>query len=212
MLTDRIKWLGHSSFRIDGSKTLYIDPFKIDEGKKADIIFITHKHYDHCSKQDILKILKEDTKIITEAESAKQLGLDNMIVVKPYDKFIVDGVEVEVLPAYNITQPNHAKEYGWLSFLIKTDGLTVYHAGDTDRIDEMKKIVADVALLPIFPEGKYVMSPKEAALATYDIKARVFVPMHYGSIGGSVDEANEMKQFANPKTLITIMEVQKNGY
>ncbi|NLF37104.1 MAG: MBL fold metallo-hydrolase, partial [Clostridiaceae bacterium] len=79
MLTDKIKWLGHASFRVDGSKTIYFDPFKIDIGKKADIIFISHKHYDHCSKDDVNKILKEDTKIVTEAESAKILGLENMI-------------------------------------------------------------------------------------------------------------------------------------
>lgn len=212
MLTDKIKWLGHASFRVDGSKTIYFDPFKIDIGKKADIIFISHKHYDHCSKDDVNKILKEDTKIVTEAESAKILGLENMIIVKPYDKFAINGLEIEALPAYNVNKPNHPKENGWLGFLVKMDGITIYHAGDTDLIEEMKKIEADVALIPVFPDDKYVMNPKEAAKATFYIKSRVFVPMHYGSIGGSVQDAQKMKEHANPKSIVTIMEVQKNSF
>ncbi len=212
MLTDRIKWLGHASFRVDGSKTLYFDPFRIDEGKKADIIFVSHKHYDHCSKEDVLKILKPETKIVTEADSAKILGLDNMIIVKPYDKFSINGVEIEVLPAYNITKPNHPKQNGWLGFLVKADNVSIYHAGDTDLIEEMKDIVCDVALIPVYPDSKYVMNSDEAAMSTYYFKARVAVPMHYGSIGGTEEEALKVKMKANPKTLVTIMNVQKNSF
>lgn len=212
MLTDKIRWLGHASFRVDGSKTIYFDPFRIDEGRKADIIFVSHKHYDHCSKEDILKILKPETKIVTEKDSAKILGLDNMIVVKPYDKFAINGIEIEALPAYNVTKPNHPKENGWLGFLVRMDNISIYHAGDTDLIEEMRNITADVALIPVYPDSKYVMNPNEAAQATYYLKARVIVPMHYGVIGGSKQEALEVREKSNPKTLVTIMDIQKNSF
>lgn len=212
MITDSIKWLGHSSFRIDGRNVIYFDPFRIDEGRKADIIFISHKHYDHCSKEDVKKIYKNGTMIVCDRDSAKILGMDNMVIVKPFDRFTMNGLDIEAVPAYNTNKPNHPKENGWLGFVVKTEHFTVYHAGDTDVIDEMKRISCDVALLPIFPNDKYVMNPKEAAYATHIIKARIAIPMHYGTLGGSLEDAEEFKKYANPNTIIKIMVQEKNSF
>ena len=212
MITDSIRWLGHSSFRIDGRNVIYFDPFRIDEGRKADIILISHKHYDHCSKEDVKKIYKNGTMIVCDRDSAKILGLDNMVIVKPFDRFTVNGVDIEAVPAYNTNKPNHPKENEWLGFVVKTERFTVYHAGDTDVIDEMKRITCDVALLPIFPNDKYVMSPKEAAYATHIIKTKIAVPMHYGTLGGSLEDAEEFRRLSNPGIIIKIMVQEKNSF
>lgn len=212
MLTDNIKWLGHAAFRVDGSKTIYFDPFRIEEGKKADIILVSHKHHDHCSKEDILKILKPDTLIVTEADSAEILQLDNMIIVKPYDSISVEGIEIQALPAYNVTKPHHPRENGWLGFLVNIDGKTIYHAGDTDCIEEMRDITTDVALIPIYPDNKYVMTPEEAAQATYYINTKVAVPMHFGVLGGSKGDALTVAKKGNPEIQVVILESQKNSF
>lgn len=199
----KIAWLGHDGFRIEGDKTLYIDPFKIASRKIADVVFITHEHYDHCSPEDIGKIATYDTTIVTipMAEPAlKGLKVKEIKLVKSGDKVEIDGVTASVFPAYNINKfhsqgkPFHPKEDGKVSYLLNIGGVGIYHAGDTDFIPEMKNLETDIALLPV--SGTYVMTAKEAAEASKNMRIKLAIPMHYGSIVGSERDAEEFRRLA----------------
>ena len=187
-----IKWLGHAGFAINvQDKTIVIDPFQIKEIVPADIILITHSHYDHCSIEDIDKIKKPDTVIVTEAESAKKVSGD-VRVVKPGDKINVSGVQIEAVEAYNTNKAFHPKTSGWLGFIISVDGIRIYHAGDTDLIPEMDKFAVDIALLPV--SGTYVMTAEEAVEAAKRLKPEIAIPMHFDSIVGSKKDAIKFKK------------------
>lgn len=187
-----IKWLGHSGFAINAhDKIIVIDPFQIKEIVPADIILITHSHYDHCSIEDIDKIKKPETVIVTEAESAKKLS-GNVRVVKPGDKITVSGVQIKAVEAYNTNKAFHPKTNGWLGFILTVDGIRIYHAGDTDLIPEMDKFETDIALLPV--SGTYVMTAEEAVEAVKRLKPEIAIPMHFDSIVGSKEDAVKFKK------------------
>ncbi len=176
----KIDWVYHACFKISNSKVIYIDPYKIAEAKeKADIILITHDHFDHCDVSSIRKLIKEGTTIIA-SESCRG-KIQNATFVKEGDTVEVDGVKIKVFPAYNTNKPFHPKGKG-VGYLIEIDGVKIYHAGDTDVIDEMKELAkenVDVALLPI--SGTYVMNEEEAVKAALLIKPSLIIPMHYKS-------------------------------
>jgi L-ascorbate metabolism protein UlaG (beta-lactamase superfamily) len=201
--------LGHDGFRIEGDKTIYIDPFKITSRKKADVVFVTHEHYDHCSPEDIGKIVTYDTTIVTipMAEPAlKGLKVKEIKLVKSGDKVEIDGVTASVFPAYNINKfrspgkPFHPKEDGKVSYLLNIGGVGIYHAGDTDFIPDIKNLETDIALLPV--SGTYVMTAKEAAEATKNMRIKLAIPMHYGSIVGSERDAEEFRRLAGCEVVI----------
>jgi L-ascorbate metabolism protein UlaG (beta-lactamase superfamily) len=188
-----IHWLGHDTFRFDAEKVIYTDPFKIKDGKKADIILITHEHFDHCSPEDVDKIVKDKTIIVTTADCRDKLkGKGEIKVVKPGDKLTVEGVEIEAVPSYNTNKNFHPKANNWVGYIFNVKGIRIYIAGDTDYIPEMKNFKVDVALLPV--SGTYVMTAEEAVKAALDIKPKIAIPMHYGEIVGSDADA---KKFAN---------------
>ncbi len=188
-----INWLGHDSIRIDtenGAK-IYFDPYQIGTNPKADLIFITHDHFDHCSLEDVAKIQGDKTIIITEKDSAKKLEGD-VRVVKPGDSLTIKGINIEVMPSYNINKDFHPQKNNWLGFIVEVDGIKIYHAGDTDFIPEMKDIKTDIALLPV--SGTYVMTAEEAVEAALAIKPKLVIPIHYGSIVGDESDADRFKQ------------------
>lgn len=187
----KIHWLGHDSFRIDGSKVVYFDPYQITGGPSADLILISHEHFDHCSPEDVAKISADHTVIVTNAASAGKLEGD-VRVVKPGDRLEVEGVGIEVYPAYNVDKQFHPKSAGMLSFVVTLDGVRYYHAGDTDVIPEMKDVKADVAFLPV--SGTYVMTAQEAAEAARAVRPKIAIPMHYGAIVGSADDAEAFRK------------------
>ena len=182
-----ITWLGHDGFLIKGDgKTIAIDPFQVKDSEPADIILVTHEHYDHCSPEDIQKLQKASTVIVTEASSAAKLSGD-VRVVQPGDKLTVEGIQIEVVPSYNTNKSFHPKQNGWLGFIVTVEGVRLYHAGDTDLIPEMVSFDVDVALLPV--SGTYVMTAEEAVEAAKMIKPKLAIPMHYDAIVGSSDDA-----------------------
>ncbi|MDY6953232.1 MAG: MBL fold metallo-hydrolase [Thermodesulfobacteriota bacterium] len=182
-----IRWLGHDGFLIKSEdKVIVIDPFQIKECEPADIILVSHEHYDHCSPGDVKKIQKDATIIVTEADSAQKLSGD-VRTMKPGDKITLSGIPIEAVPAYNTNKEFHPKEKGWLGFIVTADGVRIYHAGDTDYIPEMASFAVDIALLPV--SGTYVMTAEEAVEATKKIEPKVAIPMHYGAIVGSTDDA-----------------------
>ncbi len=196
-----IKWLGHSGFLIKNTKVIYIDPYNIKEGlDKADMILITHSHYDHCSFADMKKIIKEGTKIFLTADSQStimkfDIPIDVQII-ESEQEISIGEVKISALPAYNIDKSFHPKEEGWVGYLIKLNGVIIYHAGDTDIIPEMQKLTGHkqpdkkfIALLPI--GRRFTMSPEEAAEAAKLIKPTLAIPMHYGSVIGTKEDAEE---------------------
>jgi L-ascorbate metabolism protein UlaG (beta-lactamase superfamily) len=186
-----IRWLGHDGILIrGGDKVIVIDPFQLADCVPADVILISHDHYDHCSPEDVKKIQKDGTVIVTESDSAKKLS-GNVEVVKPGDRITAAGIPVEAVPAYNTDKNFHPKSNGWLGFVVTVDGIRIYHAGDTDLIPEMDFLKADVALLPV--SGTYVMTADEAVEAAKRINPKVAIPMHYGAIVGSVEDAQKFK-------------------
>ena len=201
-LIKKIQWLGHDCFLIKSDLIIYFDPFQIKTGPKADIIFVTHPHYDHCSPEDIKKIAKEDTIIVTEKDSAKMLT-GKIEIMKVGEEKTVKGIKVKAVPAYNIGKTFHTKDKGWLGFVVEIEGVKIYHAGDTDFIPEMKDIKTDIALLPV--SGTYVMTADEAVEATLTIKPQIAIPMHYGSIVGSKKDAEKFAKALEGKIEVIIL-------
>ena len=202
-VSSMIHWLGHDSIRIDAGLTIYIDPFKIQPGPPADLILITHEHFDHCSPEDVAKIQKDDTVIVTEKDSAKKLSGD-VRVLAPGDSLTVKGIEIEAVPSYNINKKFHPKANNWLGFILTVDGTRVYHAGDTDLIPEMTDINADIALVPV--SGTYVMTANEAVEAALAINPSLAIPMHYGSIVGDTNDAETFKSGLKGKIDVTVLK------
>lgn len=212
-MTESLHWLGHDSFRWDGSKTVYFDPWKIPKlAKKADIILVSHEHFDHCSKVDIGMISTKETVVVTCEAASRELKpsepfCKELRVIKPGDVFEIFGVKIKATASYNIGKSFHSKESGKLGFIVTMDGVSVYHAGDTDSIPEMSGYRCDIALLPV--SGTYVMSADEAAGAALSIRPRVAVPMHYGDIVGSVADAKRLQELLDGKVEVKILRKEE---
>lgn len=211
-MVKHIHWLSHASFRIEaGGKVIYIDPWQLGDGPKADLILITHDHGDHCSPDDVEKIRKEDTEIVTVAAAAEKLP-DPITVVKPGDELTVQGIAVQAVPAYNVNKfrspgvPFHPKESGNVGFVITVEGQRIYHAGDTDVIPEMASVKTDIALLPV--SGKYVMTAEEAVEAVASIQPKIAIPMHVGRGIGAQEDSERFKEKASVPVEVLPIESQ----
>jgi L-ascorbate metabolism protein UlaG (beta-lactamase superfamily) len=192
-MVENIAWLGHDSFRIGGSKTIYIDPWKLAKGAPAaDLVLVTHDHGDHLSARDIAAVSTPATVVAGPAEVAKKVS-GRAVTLTIGQTTTLAGVAVTPVPAYNtnkFTSPGvlfHPPGDGKLGYIIELDGRRIYHAGDTDAIAEMDGITVDVALIPV--SGTYVMTAEEAARACTMLRAALVIPMHYGTLVGSVDDA-----------------------
>ena len=193
-MLENIQVLYHSSIKINIEKVIYIDPFKIEDNcHDADIIFITHSHYDHYSEEDINKIIKENTKIVVTEDLKENVNnitnSENVIIVKPNEKYYVDGINFETIPAYNTNKQFHPKHNNWVGYVIELNGLKYYIAGDTDITDENKQVKCDVAFVPV--GGTYTMTSKEAADLVNIIKPKIAVPIHYGLVVGTKQDATD---------------------
>ena len=202
-ITAKIHWLGHDAIKIDAGLIIYFDPFQIQPGPTADIIFISHDHYDHCSPEDIAKIQGPETVIVT-CKSCVQKLTGTVQVAAPGDSLTVKGIPVRAVPAYNTNKTFHPKKNGWLGFIILIGGVRIYHAGDTDLIPEMQEIQTDIALLPV--SGTYVMTHEEAAKAALTLNPSLAIPMHYGSLVGDHTDAEHFGRLLEGKIPVKILE------
>lgn len=192
-MTENIIWLGHASFKLINEKVVYIDPWKIKEKERglADLILITHEHYDHCSPEDIAKLRKTDTQVVAPKDCVSKIP-GQTTAIKPGESLTIKGITLEAVPAYNLKKPYHPKSNGWVGYIITIGKEIIYHAGDTDLIPEMERIKADIALLPC--GGTYTMDAEEAACAANKIKPKLAIPMHYGSIVGTEKDVQRFKE------------------
>ena len=201
-MLENIDVLCHSSIRINKEKTIYIDPFKIDKNyKDADLIFITHDHYDHYSEDDIDKVKKDETVFIVPEELLTKLlvrgyNKNNIITVEPNMQYMVEGIKFETIPAYNMNKQFHPKENEWVGYIIEIKGIRYYIAGDTDITEENKKVKCDVAFIPV--GGTYTTDFKEAAQLVNEIKPKIAVPTHYGSVVGTKQDATDFVRLLHP--------------
>jgi L-ascorbate metabolism protein UlaG (beta-lactamase superfamily) len=176
-----IIWLGHAAFKIKTEgKVIYFDPYQISsDEEKADIIVSTHEHHDHFDSSSIKKLFKEDTVVLGPSSikgKLKEFNGKGLDFYKPYE---LKGIKIELIPSYNVKKANHPKEKGWAGIILEAEGKKVYHAGDTERIPEMKDLASrniTVALLPC--GGTYTMDFEESAACASDIKPDIVVPMH----------------------------------
>ena len=199
MNVEQIHWLGHASFRIDGGKTIYIDPWQMGDAPPADVILVTHDHYDHFSPEDIRKIRRPAATVVSVRDCTEKVP-GKTETVKTDDRIVVDDIVIEVVPAYNVNKQFHPKRNGWVGFIIEVDGTRIYHAGDTDLIPEMAEIRADIALFPV--GGTYTMDAAEAADAAGIIKPAISIPMHYATIVGSEDDARKFRELCGGEVMI----------
>ncbi|MCM8778992.1 MAG: MBL fold metallo-hydrolase [Candidatus Omnitrophica bacterium] len=202
-MMEKIHWLGHAGFFIDApSAEIYIDPYQIRKiYPQADIVLVTHDHFDHLSLEDIKKIAKTDTIIVGPVAIKGRIDYTTQIL-NPGEKINLKDVVIEGVSAYNLRKSFHPKDNGYLGFVITVEKKRIYHAGDTDFIPEMRNIKADIVLLPV--GGTYTMDAQEAAEAANAINPQIAIPMHWGSIVGSRKDAEEFKRLC--KNEVRILE------
>jgi len=185
-----ITFLKHAGFKIKGSKTIYIDPYDLPdiELERADLVLVTHEHFDHMDLKAIKKVRKDETVVVVPsgcmAEGYRTCELD--IGVREE----VEGVTIETVPAYNVDKSFHRKGEG-VGYIVTIDGVRIYHAGDTDFIPEMKEIDVDIALIPV--GGVYTMDVEDAKKAIDVIKAKHVIPMHYGTLPETKADLSKLK-------------------
>lgn len=190
---------------------IYIDPYRIrnpEKLPKADLILVTHPHFDHLSPADISGIQTSSTEILVPKDSVSKVK--NALGVEPNREYEEKGVKIDTVPAYNIKPERlnfHPKSNKWVGYVLHTSKGTIYHAGDTDKIDEMSSISADLALLPI--GGTYTMSVDEAIEASRQIKAKYFAPMHYKALLGNAYKQAEEKFKNEVKNAVVLEQLQE---
>lgn len=204
-MLENIHWLGHASFRIENAQVIYIDPWKLKSFRPADLILVTHAHHDHFSPEDIRKIAGPQTVIVCPFDCVGKVpGQVRAIAVGQAVQ--VGDVRVEAVPSYNTNKPNHPKEHGNVGYVVEVGGQRIYHAGDTDVIPEMADVRCDVALLPV--GGTYTMNAREAAQALSQIRPKTAVPMHWGGLVGSQEDAERFKRDAPQGVEVVILRAE----
>ncbi|HPC81971.1 MAG TPA: MBL fold metallo-hydrolase [Thermoanaerobaculaceae bacterium] len=202
-MLETLHWLGHDAFRIDGPPVVYLDPYRLaGELPPADLVLITHDHFDHLSAEDVAKVRVPRTIVAGPPEVAARLG--GVEVLHAGDERTLAGVSVRAVPAYNTNKKFHPKKSGKVGFVLTVGGVTYYHAGDTDLIPEMEGLRPDVALLPV--SGTYVMTAAEAAEAARRIAPRTVVPMHWGTIVGSEADARELARLLDGSGIAVVIK------
>lgn len=179
--------------RPEGHLYRYTDPWELKASEpKADIVLITHDHFDHCVPEDVKKVAKPSTVVVAPQDCIKKLGPGFKVnVIRPGETVTIEGVGIEAVPAYNINKQFHPRSNNWVGYIFTLGGERIYQAGDTDLIPEMRDIKADIAILPI--GGTYTMTPEEAAEAASWIGPKIVIPMHFAKIVGKISDAEKFK-------------------
>jgi L-ascorbate metabolism protein UlaG (beta-lactamase superfamily) len=196
----KIEWLGHASFRISCEVTLYIDPWKIqDNPHDADLILISHDHFDHYVAEDVAKVAKKETQIVATADVIAKHGAGETIA--PGEQKELENIKIVATSAYNIDKEFHPQKNNWVGFIIELNDKRIYFAGDTDHIPEMHSIKhIDLAMMPV--GGTYTLTGAEAAVAVNQIQPKKALPYHWGDIVGELSDAESFSAEARCEVII----------
>lgn len=205
-MLEKIHWFGQSAVKIEtGDKIIYIDPLIAEKTEDADIILITHSHSDHFDLRSIERVAKKETVFIATQDCEKGIKSKfnaRVITLKPGMSKDMNSIMIEAVPAYNTPHP---KINNWVGYILTIDGVRIYHAGDTERIPEMKEFTCDIAMLPL--GQTYTMkSVEEAAEAAQDVKAKIAIPIHFGLYEGTKEDADRFAELLKGKIQVVIKE------
>ena len=195
-----------SSIRLKLDKTIYFDPYKIEDDRHdADIIFITHNHYDHMDDESIKKVKNDNTIIVAPKSMEDIIGkieFRDYIYLVPFDETNIDNINIKTIPAYNNEKQFHLRANNWLGYIVTIDNITYYIAGDTDKTIDNERVKCDVAFIPI--GGHFTMDVNEAAELVKVINPKIVVPIHYGSIIGNPNDGKRLKEFLSDTNIEVI--------
>jgi len=211
-----LTWLGHACVLLSGTKKVIIDPF-IPEGSVAptnpDLVLVTHGHYDHMGEAASLKKKTVAIGEIARYLQSKGVPAEGMGIGGTVD---FDGVTITTTQAVHTSHIDDPSYNGYaglaVGFVVRMDGISVYHAGDTALFSDMKLIGdlyhPDVALLPI--GGRYTMGVKEALIAAQFVGSPIVVPIHYNTWDRIAADAEMFKKSLERSTDLTV-KVLKPG-
>ena len=206
MKIDNITINTQSSIKMVFDKTIYFDPFKIEDDKHdADIIFITHNHYDHMDIDSIYKVKNDNTIIVAPVSMQnviEDISFKKYIFLNPFDEINIDNVIIKTIPAYNIDKEFHPRNNNWLGYIITINGITYYIAGDTDKTKEAESVKCDIALVPI--GGHFTMDVYEANELVRIISPKIVIPTHYGSVIGDKTLGKKLKELLSDTNIMVI--------
>jgi L-ascorbate metabolism protein UlaG (beta-lactamase superfamily) len=199
-MLERFTWFRQSAMRYAGDGlTIYLDPWgTAPDDAKADLILITHAHFDHLQPHEIERLSAEGTKLVAPADVAKELSGD-VTAVAPGESHEVAGVRFETVPAYNVAEERldmHPRSNNWVGYVLELEGRRYYHGGDTDAVPELESLRTDVAMVPI--GGTYTMDYREAAGLVKTMQPKLAVPMHYGFVVCSPSHGQLFRKEAAP--------------
>lgn len=204
-MLENIKWYEQNSIKINN---IYFDPYNVtDESHDAEIIFITHSHYDHFSLIDLEKVKNENTLLVIPGdclnESLKIFNRNSIILVEPNKEYKISNISFKTIPMYNIGKTFHSKSNNWIGYLINMENINYYIVGDSDITDELINVKCDILIIPI--GGKYTMDIYEAVEATTKINPKFVIPIHYGTIIGDISDGETFKNNL-PKNIKCILK------
>lgn len=199
----------HSSIRIGGSSVLWFDPFQLEDAPHdADIILVTHEHFDHFSPEDIVRVSNKDTFYVAPSGMGgkfMELGVsaDHVVTIAPGEGATVRDARIRAVPAYNVGRQFHTKDKGWVGYLVTLDDVRYYVAGDTDALEENQSLECDVALVPV--GGTYTMTAAEAAEFVVALGPKVAVPTHYGSVVGTPRDGQDFADLVDGRVEVRLL-------